>query len=267
MKKSAKQLGDQFEKLSQKEMNYGREKVRKGIGLEDLTSKEQEFWNKGTKKMVGRKLSKKLVQKWRERVFKLKGLKRTQENEWSYSTTTPNKMHSCEISKFLGLNREIPKASREWGKQLHKRIKTLILFHSSSGSRKTKEQCFSTLRKRNWHAVSHQLNGVQSRYYPKVQGFKKSPSQISFQSELPKAVLHQNEGVTKNKDTIRSWKQRPSAGETEGTSLVTASRIQGDSWAGIPLQTGDREASRWPLRGSVRGWGEVSGGQLVGEIN
>lgn len=149
MKKSAKQLGDQFEKLSQKEMNYGREKVRKGIGLEDLTSKEQKFWNKGTKKMVGRKLSKKLVQKWRERVFKLKGLKRTQENEWSYSTTTPNKMHSCEISKFLGLNREIPKASREWGKQLHKRIKTLILFHSSSGSRKTKEQCFSTLRKRN----------------------------------------------------------------------------------------------------------------------
>lgn len=35
-------------------MNYGREKIRKKIGLEDLTSNQQ-FRNKGTKKMVDKK--------------------------------------------------------------------------------------------------------------------------------------------------------------------------------------------------------------------
>lgn len=42
-------------KIPQKEMNHGREKVRKKISLRDLTSDQQEFQNKGTEETVGRK--------------------------------------------------------------------------------------------------------------------------------------------------------------------------------------------------------------------
>lgn len=40
-------------KIPQKEMNHGREKVRKKISLRDLTSDQQEFQNKGTEETVG----------------------------------------------------------------------------------------------------------------------------------------------------------------------------------------------------------------------
>lgn len=36
-------------------MNYGGKNIRKEIGLGDLTSKEQEFQNKGREEIVGRK--------------------------------------------------------------------------------------------------------------------------------------------------------------------------------------------------------------------
>lgn len=39
--------------------NYGREKIRKKISLRDLTSKQQEFQNKGMEDIVRRKLPKK----------------------------------------------------------------------------------------------------------------------------------------------------------------------------------------------------------------
>lgn len=59
MKNTINYLGAQFGKIPQKELNYGRKNIRKEISLRDLTSKQQEFQNKGTVEMVGRKLSKK----------------------------------------------------------------------------------------------------------------------------------------------------------------------------------------------------------------
>lgn len=43
MKKSVKQLGDQFEKISREELDDGREKGRARTGPGDLTSDQQAF--------------------------------------------------------------------------------------------------------------------------------------------------------------------------------------------------------------------------------
>lgn len=59
MKNSIKQPGDQFGEIPPKEMDRGRENITKKISLRDLTPNQQEFQNKGTEKLVGRKLSKK----------------------------------------------------------------------------------------------------------------------------------------------------------------------------------------------------------------